>query len=244
MVRTSSSDARLYKLEEGAPIGARYRVVELLGTGWEGVVYRVEERGTGVQRAAKIWFPRRNPRGAALRHYARKLDKLRGCPVVMQYHHSDEAEVAGLPVRFMIAEYLDGIPLSELRKRQRGKRFGEFEALSILHALAAGLEPVHQMGEYHGDLHADNILIRRRGVRYEVKTLDFFNQGRASAERRVDDVVDLLRLFRDLIGGRERYPKVSPQAKSLICGLRRSMIAARTRSAGLLRVRIENLGWE
>lgn len=244
MARSASPYAPFYRLESGSPLGDRYRVLELLGTGWEGVVYRVEERVTKVQRAAKIYFPHRNQRDSALRHYVRKLDKLRGCPVVIQYHHLDVAEVAGKPVRFMIAEYLDGIPLSELLRRQRGRRFGEFEALCILHALAAGMEPIHQMGEYHGDLHADNILIRRRGIHYEVKTLDFLNQGPSNAERRLDDVVDMLRLFRDLIGGHERYAKASPQAKSLMSGLRRDLIARRFRSAGLLRVRIENLSWE
>ena len=236
--------AALFRLPAGARLGDRYRVCELLGTGWEGVVYLVEEVGTGVQRAAKIWFPNRNPRGNALRHYARKLDRLKSCPVVMQYHHSDRAELDGQSVRFMIAEYLDAMSLTELLKRQRGRRFGEFEALSILHSLAVGLEPIHHMGEYHGDLHMDNILIRRHGLRYEVKTLDFFNQGRTTAEHRLDDVVDLLRIYRDLLGGTARYAKLSPQARSLICGLRRNKIAAHSRSAGMLRVRIENLEWD
>ena len=51
-------------------------MVTLLGAGWEGEVYLVRERGTGIERTVKIFFPRRNPRDRTLRFYARKLHKL------------------------------------------------------------------------------------------------------------------------------------------------------------------------
>ena len=55
--------------------------------------------------------------------------------------------------------------------RQRGRRLSPFEALHLLHALVRGVEEIHAVGEYHGDLHSDNIIVRRRGLGFEVKVV-------------------------------------------------------------------------
>ena len=46
-----------FDLREGQTLGRNYYVVELLGIGWEGEVYKVEERRTGIVRAAKLFLP-------------------------------------------------------------------------------------------------------------------------------------------------------------------------------------------
>ena len=76
-----------YDLQPGRTLGPNYFIVQFLGSGWEGEVYKVEERHTGIIRAAKIFYPKRNIRNRTLLKYAKKLDKLRGCQIVMQYHH-------------------------------------------------------------------------------------------------------------------------------------------------------------
>jgi hypothetical protein len=50
-----------FDLEPGQKLGTSYRVEEFLGAGWEGEVYRVVEVPTGISRAAKLFYPRRNP---------------------------------------------------------------------------------------------------------------------------------------------------------------------------------------
>ena len=56
-----------FNLPCGYCLAGKYQVVTLLGAGWEGEVYLVRERGTGIERTVKIFFPRRNPRDRTLR---------------------------------------------------------------------------------------------------------------------------------------------------------------------------------
>lgn len=74
-----------FNLEPGRTLAGKYEVVSKLGEGWEGEVYLVEELGTGIARAAKLFFPQRNPNDRTARFYARKLHKLRQCPILIQY---------------------------------------------------------------------------------------------------------------------------------------------------------------
>ena len=86
MARTTGPRIDSFEFEAGRTLGGRYEVIDKLGSGWEGEVYRVREVRTGIQRAAKIFFPHRNERDRAARFYARKLHKLRDCHMVIHYH--------------------------------------------------------------------------------------------------------------------------------------------------------------
>ena len=152
-------------------------MVTLLGAGWEGEVYLVRERGTGIERTVKIFFPRRNPRDRTLRFYARKLHKLRHCPVVIQYHTRDTFIYNDTKVSFLLSEFVEGELLSDFLKRQRGCRLSPFQGVHLLHALAIGIESIHKLGDYHGDLHTDNIIVLRYGLGFELKLLDMFHWG-------------------------------------------------------------------
>src|SRR5689334_16157857 len=84
-----SKKAVRFDFEPGRGIAGKYRIESLLGTGWEGEVYSIVERNTGIRRAAKFYYPHRDPMGKAAISYARKLDALRHCPILMQYHHQE-----------------------------------------------------------------------------------------------------------------------------------------------------------
>ena len=45
-----------FNLHCGDCLAGKYQVVTLLGAGWEGEVYLVRERGTGIERTVKIFF--------------------------------------------------------------------------------------------------------------------------------------------------------------------------------------------
>ena len=140
-----------FHLEKGRDLGGRYVVEELLGEGWEGEVYRVRERQTRIRRAAKLFYPERNRGNRTAARYARKLEKLRHCPIVAQYHHSEILEVRGVSVTGLVSELVEGESVAEFVGRQPGKRMEPYEALHLLHALVVGLECIHEAGEYHGD---------------------------------------------------------------------------------------------
>jgi hypothetical protein len=232
-----------FDFQPGRILAGRYRVQGYLGGGWEGEVYRVDELRTGISRAAKVFYPERNPGDRALRHYAKKLHKLRHCDIVMQYHHSETFWNRGQRVTCLISELVEGQILSALASRRPGRRLPPFEALHLLHALASGLEPIHALREYHGDLHDKNVLVARSGVHFRVRLLDFYPWGRPDRAKIRDDVIQLVRIFYDLVGGRSRYAAQPPEVKAICCGLRRDLIGRRFPTAGALRAYLDNFDW-
>ena len=81
-----------------------YEIVSRLGGGWEGEVYRIREKRTGIERAAKLFFPHRNLRNKAAKFYARKLHKLRDCPIVIHYHTEETVLLRRNPITVLVSE--------------------------------------------------------------------------------------------------------------------------------------------
>lgn len=238
-----NDEVTTFALEPGRVIGGKYVVETLLGAGWEGEVYRVAERRTDVTRAAKLFFPNRNTDDRTISFYARKLEQLRDCPVVIKYHHSETLRWRGSPITALISEFVDGEMLDQMIGQRRGKRLPEFEALSILYELIVGLEQIHGKKDYHGDLHSGNVLVKRRGVHFDLKLVDLFNLGRPSASKAREDVIDAIRIFYDMLGGQDRYRDQRPEIKWIICGLKRTLITRRFPTASHLREHLDSFEW-
>src|SRR3954447_22499427 len=198
-----SKKAKRFDLESGRTIAGKYVIDRPLGSGWEGEVYVITERSTGIKRAAKFYYPHRDPTGKAAIAYARKLDALRHCPILMQYHHQEIVSVRRKKVMVVISELVEGQKLSEFLISQPRQRLSTFEALHVLYALAKGIAPIHARGEYHGDIHDDNIIIRRAGIGFDVKLIDFFDLGRPNRWKIHKDVLNLVMVFHTIVGGRE-----------------------------------------
>lgn len=232
-----------FDFRPGKKLRGGYEIVSYLGAGWEGEVYLILERATGIERTAKFFFPHRNERDRASIFYAKKLHKLRQCPIVIQYYTQDTAIYRGIPITFLISEYVEGELLSAFLARQPGRRLNPFQAVHLLHALASGIECIHQMGEYHGDLHTDNIMIQSHGLGFELKLLDMFHWGAPSAKHIHDDVIDLIRLFYDALGGAKHYARQPSEVKEVCCGLKRSLILKKFKTARQLRRYLEIMQW-
>ena len=239
-----SGKSKRFDFAPGRRIAGKYEIERLLGSGWEGEVYAIIERTTGIRRAAKFYYPHRDPMGKAAIVYARKLDALRHCPILMQYHHQEIAYVRRRKVTVVISELVEGQKLSEFLHDQRRRALSTFEALHVLYVLAKGIAPIHSRGEYHGDIHDDNIMIRRAGVTFEVKLIDFFDLGRPTQSKIHKDVLNLIQVFYAIVGGRERYHSQPKVVKDIIRGQKDSLILARFQSAGDIQRHLENLQWE
>lgn len=232
------------RLPPGTMLTGNYQILERLGMGWEGEVYLVRELATDIDRTAKLFLPQRNVRNRTLKFYARKLHKLRQCPIVIQYHSHDRFTWRGVPVAFMVSEFIDGELLSSYVRRQRGRRLPPFQAVHLLHALASGIECIHSMGEYHGDLHEDNVIVQHSGLGFELKLIDLYHWGPPSAANIRNDVFMLIRLFYDVLGGQRHYAGQPPPIKAICCGLKHSLIASKFRTAGQLRDYLETMEWD
>jgi RIO-like serine/threonine protein kinase len=232
-----------FNLHPGRQIGRRYVVEAVLGVGSEGEVYRVRDRGTGITRAAKIFFPHRDPDQRLSVRHAQKLNRLRRCPIVLQYHHTEEVTIRGVRTTAVISELCDGEPLAVWINAQRGRRLTPFMALTILHSLAVGLEQVHAMGEYHADVHTENILVKPHGVVFDLKLIDFYEWGRPTRPKMQQDVLDAVKVFYDMLGGRRHYAKQPAEVKRIVAGLKTTLILERFPSMTALRGELETFEW-
>src|SRR3954447_15811287 len=240
----AGKNVKRFDFPPGRKIAGKYEIERALGSGWEGEVYAIRERTTGISRAAKFYYPHRDPTGSAAIAYARKLDALRHCPILMQYHHQEIAYVKKRKVLIVISELVEGRKLSEFLAAQPKQRLSTFEALHVLYVLAKGIAPIHALGEYHGDIHDDNIMIRRHGIGFEVKLLDFFDLGRPTRSKIRKDVLNLIEVFHTIVGGRQHYREQPKVVKDIIRGQKDSLILERFQSAGDIQRHLETLEWE
>ncbi|MFH1653664.1 MAG: protein kinase [Pseudomonadota bacterium] len=241
--RKTNSRIENFNFLTGRVLANKYEVKRRLGSGWEGEVYLLQEKNTGIERAAKFFFPHRNPNNRKLKFYAKKLHQLRHCPIMIPYHTQETIQVRNIPITFLVSDYVDGELLSEFLKRQPGGRLHIFQGLHLLHALAEGFDAIHQLKEYHGDLHSDNIIVQRYGLGFDLKLLDLYRWDSTRTENIQDDVCDMIRIFYDAIGGQRHYAKHPAQVKNICCGLKKSMIIRKFRTAGRLRDYLETMEW-
>ncbi len=237
-------DINEFGFQPGRVLARKYEVIKRLGQGWEAEVYLLKELSTDIERAAKFWFPQRNQNNKATNFYAKKLHKLRDCPGLIQYHTLESIQFKNEPVSFLVSEFVEGDVLLDFLKHQRGRRLDPFQGLHLLHSICSVIKGIHRLKDYHGDLHTGNVIIRRYGLGFEVKLLDFFHWGSPKPENLKDDIVDVIRIFYDSIGGQKHYAKHPKIVKDICCGLKRTLILKKFRSINLLIDHLENIHWE
>lgn len=233
-----------FNFESGKVINGKYEIVEKLGGGLEGEVYKIRELLTGIIRAAKFFLPEKNTNNIAAKRYAKKLHKLRACNIIIHYVTQEKILFKGQRVTFLVSEYVEGSTLDGFLKNQPGKRLPPFQAVLMLHSLVKGLEEVHGLKEYHGDLHTENIIVQRYGLGFDLKLLDFYHWGSPRSEDFRYDLVEAIRVFYDVLGGAKYYKKQPQQIKEIILGMKKSLIIKKFKNLSVLRVYLENINWD
>jgi serine/threonine protein kinase len=157
--------------------GDRYRIVEMLGRGATGEVYRADDLRLGQPVALKFLPPHLAENEGAR---ARIRNEVR---VARQVSHSNVCRVYDIAEAdgeaFISMEYVDGEDLrSVLRRLGRPSRE---KACEIARQLCAALAAAHEMGVLHRDLKPENIMIDGRG---RVRITDF---GLASFQRELEE---------------------------------------------------------
>lgn len=233
-----------FNLRPGRKIGRAFAVESPLGHGSEGEVYKIREISTGIPRAAKLYFPHRDPSEKQAVRHARKLHTLRACPIVLQYHHSEVVQIKKRPIIAMVSELCEGMQLERWIERHPDRRLSPYRALCVLYDLVRGLEAIHALGEYHADVHSQNILIRPVGVRFEIKLIDFYDWGKPTRYKQRQDVMDTVRILHELIGGRAQYRHAPAELKRIIKGLQHKRVLKQFPTITALRNHLESFEWE
>jgi predicted Ser/Thr protein kinase len=150
-----------------------YRVVEQIGEGGMGVVWKAVDTTLNREVAIKVLPPMvaQDPeRLARFDREAKLLASLNHANIasVFGLHEAAGASTGSEPaVRFLSMEYVEG---EDLAKRLDRGRLSLEEALGMARQIADALQSAHERGVVHRDLKPANILLTPEG---KVKVLDF-----------------------------------------------------------------------
>jgi len=153
-------------LPEGMLLAQRYRIVQILGQGGMGAVYRATDLELNRTVALKVIRPELAREKAIVERFKQELllaHQVTHRNVIRIY---DLSEAEG--IKFITMEYVDGENLLALIRQK--KRFTPDESVEIMQQVCRALEAAHTVGVIHRDLKPQNVMRDKTG---RVVVMDF-----------------------------------------------------------------------
>ena len=163
---TRTLETPLEALKRGATFAERYDLIEELGTGGMGKVYKAFDKKVDEEIALKILKPEIAADKRILRRFSSELKTARKIIHKNVGRMYDLSEAEG--VHFITMEYVPGEDLKSFIKRSGQLTIGK--ALSIAKQVCEGLSESHELGIVHRDLKPQNIMIDSEG---NARIMDF-----------------------------------------------------------------------
>ena len=143
----------------GQSFGDRYTIVEEVGAGGMGHVYKAIDRNLGKTVALKLVRPAAAGQGLARERFRRELALAQAVthPNVCRVHDLGEVEGA----LYISMEFVEGQTLDDLI--QSVGHLSAKQTMAFGRQICAGLQAIHERGIVHRDLKPGNIMVDRSG---------------------------------------------------------------------------------
>ena len=163
--KTLTLETPILELERGMLFAERYEIIEELGRGGMGRVYRVKDKKINEEVALKLIKPEIADSKTIERFgnelkMARKISHKNVCRM---YHLSEESGT-----HYITMEYVPGETLKGMIRMTKQLSVGT--AISIAKQICEGLGEAHRLGVVHRDLKPQNIMIDKQG---NARIMDF-----------------------------------------------------------------------
>jgi serine/threonine-protein kinase len=148
-------------VKRGTVLSGRYEIVDLIGRGGMGTVYRARDKVLGDKVAVKVLRADLSRRPEMIRRFRSEMSLARKVrhPNVCRIYLAGE-EHGRL---YLAMEFLEGSDLKSLMRHSRQGLPAE-SAFEIALQIASGLQALHDAGIVHRDVKPPNVMLDRKGV--------------------------------------------------------------------------------
>jgi serine/threonine protein kinase/tetratricopeptide (TPR) repeat protein len=163
---TRTYESRNLDLDTGTIFGGRYQIIENLGRGGMGRVYRAIDTKTREEVAIKLIRPDIAEDHRTLERFLNEIrltHKISHRNIGKMYHLGED-----MGLHYITMEYVSGEDLKSFIRRSR--RLDVATTVAIAKQVCSGLSEAHDAGIVHRDLKPSNIMIDKEG---NAKILDF-----------------------------------------------------------------------
>lgn len=163
---TETIETSKEELTRGTTFAGRYEIIEELGRGGMGKVYRVEDRELNQEVALKLIKPEIASNKNIIERFRNELKIARNIRQKNVCGMFDLGEAKGS--YFITMEYIRGEDLKSLIRKMGQLSMGQ--AITLAKQICDGLGEAHRLGVVHRDLKPQNIMIDKQG---EARIMDF-----------------------------------------------------------------------
>lgn len=172
---TNEQHARQKDPRVGLILDGKYKLIESLGQGGMGSVFRAERLHIGDEVAVKLLhrdLVRERQALERFRREARTAASIRH-PNIVSIHDFNDG-VSEATEAYIVMELVQGVSLGNLLRREG--RMSPQRAVRLMHDICAGVGVAHRQGLLHRDLKPDNVIVmppRHEGDEETAKVVDF-----------------------------------------------------------------------
>jgi len=156
----------LRTLQPGVMLSGRYEILQLLGQGGMGAVYKAKDHELDRSVALKVIQPELAGNAGILRRFKQELILARQVTHKNVIRIFDLGEAEGM--KFITMEYVEGHDLKAILDQRH--KFAPDEAIAIMEQVCHALDAAHSEGVVHRDLKPQNIMVDKQG---KVSVMDF-----------------------------------------------------------------------